>query len=53
MVDVRQTWQAINVARDKVIVHALIADDRVADLLAQTLIDWFDRKGKDFGSVGE
>lgn len=45
MVNVRKTWQAINVARDKIIVNALIADDTVTDLLAETLIDWFDRKG--------
>ncbi|MGB8315861.1 MAG: hypothetical protein WCE69_15385 [Aestuariivirga sp.] len=45
MTNVRRTWQAINVAKDKIIVNALIADDKITDLLAETLIDWFDRKG--------
>ncbi len=46
MVNVRRTWQAINVAKDKILVNALIADDEVTKKLCETLIDWFDKGAK-------
>ena len=40
---VRKTWQAINVARDKILVNALIANNDVVEQLAEHLVDWFDK----------
>ena len=43
MVHVRPTWTAINVSKDKILVDALIVDDKITGQLCDTLIDWFDR----------
>ena len=47
---VRKTWQAINVSRDKILVNALIANNKVVELLAEHLVDWFDKGAH--GAIG-
>lgn len=40
---ITRPWQAINIARDKLLVSGLVADDKVTALLCDALIDWFDK----------